>query len=79
MKAEINAGRLIRSKIDRGVVAILDDRVWTKGYGRQVRSVLGFPVQSDIREVEAYLPAVEKYYRRLAQKAANIPGAPSEA
>lgn len=65
------AGRLIRSKIDRGVVAILDDRIWTKGYGRQVRSILGFPVQSDIREVEAYLPAVEKYYRRLAQKSSN--------
>jgi len=62
------AGRLIRSKTDRGVVAILDSRVWDKSYGRQVRSILGFPVQSDMREVEGYLPQVEKYFRRMAAR-----------
>jgi ATP-dependent DNA helicase DinG len=30
-------GRLIRRSSDRGVVAILDDRLTSKGYGRQVR------------------------------------------
>jgi ATP-dependent DNA helicase DinG len=50
------AGRLIRSKTDKGVLAILDPRVWTgsgkylpkpgqrsyNGYGRQVVAAIGF-------------------------------------
>ncbi|TAF99632.1 MAG: ATP-dependent DNA helicase [Burkholderiales bacterium] len=34
------AGRLIRSETDRGVLAICDDRIVTKGYGRVLRSSL---------------------------------------
>ena len=34
------AGRLIRSETDRGVLAICDDRLVTKGYGRTLRSSL---------------------------------------
>jgi len=34
------AGRLIRSSTDRGVVAVLDRRLATAGYGRQLRAVL---------------------------------------
>ena len=34
------AGRLIRSETDRGVLAICDDRLVTKGYGRILRSSL---------------------------------------
>ena len=34
------AGRLIRSETDRGVLAICDDRLMTKGYGRTLRSSL---------------------------------------
>jgi ATP-dependent DNA helicase DinG len=33
-------GRLIRSQTDRGVVAILDDRLATKGYGKKVLAAL---------------------------------------
>ncbi|GAB6151842.1 helicase C-terminal domain-containing protein [Desulfosporosinus burensis] len=40
-------GRLIRSKIDRGVVILLDDRVIEKNYGRQFLSSL--PVRTHIR------------------------------
>ncbi|MFN3629927.1 MAG: ATP-dependent DNA helicase [Casimicrobiaceae bacterium] len=34
------AGRLIRSETDRGVLAICDDRIITKGYGRVLRKSL---------------------------------------
>jgi ATP-dependent DNA helicase DinG len=37
------AGRLIRSMQDRGVVAILDTRVHTKRYGKQIVGAIGFP------------------------------------
>jgi ATP-dependent DNA helicase DinG len=30
------AGRLIRSETDRGVIALLDSRIHTKRYGRQI-------------------------------------------
>src|SRR5262249_32772767 len=33
-------GRLLRSSEDRGVMAILDTRLHTKGYGRQVLAAL---------------------------------------
>jgi ATP-dependent DNA helicase DinG len=34
------AGRLIRSETDRGVLAICDDRIVTKGYGKMLRTSL---------------------------------------
>ncbi len=34
------AGRLIRSETDRGVLAICDDRIVTKGYGKMLRASL---------------------------------------
>jgi Rad3-related DNA helicase len=33
-------GRLLRSRDDRGVMAILDTRLYTKGYGKQVINAL---------------------------------------
>lgn len=36
-------GRLIRSVDDRGVVALLDSRVHTKKYGKQLTAAIGFP------------------------------------
>ena len=33
-------GRLIRSREDRGLVAILDNRLFTKGYGQQILAAL---------------------------------------
>ena len=58
-------GRLIRSKTDRGVVAILDNRLWHKSYGRRVRSILQFPVTSDFAQCESYLPKLAAHFRRL--------------
>ena len=59
------AGRLIRSKDDRGIVAILDSRVWEKSYGRQVRSALQFPVTSNFADCEKQLPRMVEYFKRL--------------
>ena len=48
-------GRLIRHRNDRGVVAILDPRLQTKGYGKGiVRSLPDSPVVTDFAEVERY-------------------------
>jgi ATP-dependent DNA helicase DinG len=48
-------GRLIRSISDRGIVAILDPRVETKGYGKTVLSSLpDSPVINTLAEVHAF-------------------------
>jgi ATP-dependent DNA helicase DinG len=48
-------GRLMRSSSDRGVMAILDVRLFTKGYGRSfLKSLPPSPVCRDIRAVEAF-------------------------
>ena len=70
------AGRLIRSRTDRGVVAILDSRVWERSYGRQVRATLQFPVTPQLAECEQYLPRVVTYFQRLTQRGSN--GQPSQ-
>jgi len=54
------AGRLIRSETDRGVVAILDPRVLTRRYGKQLLAML--PPCRMTRSAEATLGAL----RRLA-------------
>jgi Rad3-related DNA helicase len=48
-------GRLLRTREDRGVMAILDTRLYTKGYGRQVLAALP-PARrtADIRDVESF-------------------------
>jgi ATP-dependent DNA helicase DinG len=49
-------GRLIRSKTDRGVIAILDPRLKTKSYGRDfLNSLPNARVTSDLEEVSAAL------------------------
>jgi Rad3-related DNA helicase len=52
-------GRLLRSKDDRGVMAILDKRLYTKSYGRQVLAALP-PARrtDDIAEVRRFFSAV---------------------
>lgn len=60
-------GRLIRSKEDRGCVAILDSRVWTKSYGGAALSSLPWSrdvVTSDLAIVEKYLPKYAAYFNR---------------
>jgi ATP-dependent DNA helicase DinG len=46
-------GRLIRSKTDRGVIAILDPRLRTKGYGKDfLASLPRMRITSDLKDVE---------------------------
>jgi ATP-dependent DNA helicase DinG len=49
------AGRLIRSETDRGVLAICDDRIVSKGYSRKLRASLPkMPWTRDREEVAAF-------------------------
>ena len=51
-------GRLIRSRSDRGVVALLDARLRTRPYGRRFLEALPpAPIVSSISEVDAFLAA----------------------
>lgn len=50
------AGRLIRTQDDRGVIAILDSRLYTRSYGRVVaRNLPRAPKTEDIRDVRRFL------------------------
>ena len=50
------SGRLIRSQTDRGVVAILDPRLATKGYGKTLVATLPpMPRTVDLEEAESFL------------------------
>jgi ATP-dependent DNA helicase DinG len=52
-------GRLIRHRRDRGVLAVLDPRMRTKGYGRRfIASVPPAPVVGDLQAVEAFFSIV---------------------
>lgn len=45
-------GRLIRTKKDKGVVAILDPRLWTKGYGKTIMRSLPGKHSRDLNDVD---------------------------
>jgi ATP-dependent DNA helicase DinG len=52
-------GRLIRHRRDRGVLAVLDPRIRTKGYGRRfIASLPPAPVVHDLTAVEAFFSIV---------------------
>ena len=52
-------GRLIRHRSDRGVLAVLDPRLRTKGYGRRfLASLPPAPVVHALEAVEAFFPIV---------------------
>jgi Rad3-related DNA helicase len=60
-------GRLIRSKDDRGCVAILDSRIWDKRYGGRVIKALPWSmnaVTSKMEQCERLLPKFVEYFRR---------------
>jgi len=63
------AGRLIRSKDDRGIVAVLDSRLWGKPYAREVKSALGFPVTDDLELCRKFLPLFLAHFRKVKQNA----------
>ena len=49
------AGRLMRNAADRGVIAILDTRLFTKGYGRQfLKSLPPSPITRNLSEVATF-------------------------
>jgi ATP-dependent DNA helicase DinG len=51
-------GRLIRSRTDRGVIAILDPRIRTKPYGREfLTSLPRMRITNELSEVEKVFPA----------------------
>lgn len=53
-------GRLMRSSADRGVIAIMDVRLITKGYGRTfLKSLPASPVTRDLGIVEKYFQTTE--------------------
>lgn len=53
-------GRLIRHRNDKGVVAILDPRLKTKGYGRKIlKSLPSAPVVTTLSDVEIYFKDLE--------------------
>ena len=55
MSLKQGAGRLIRSETDRGVLAICDDRLVTKGYGKILRASLPpMPFTRDRGDVAAF-------------------------
>ena len=52
-------GRLIRHRTDRGVLAVLDPRLRTKGYGQRfVDSLPPAPIVRDLARVEAFFAEV---------------------
>lgn len=54
-------GRLIRSKTDRGILALLDKRILTKSYGRMfLRSLPPAPLTHDSNQVRDFLGNDEK-------------------
>lgn len=66
-------GRLIRTRADRGCVAILDSRIWDKSYGGMVRRALPWTnnqVTSDLGLCERYLPAFARYFAQLEARSA---------
>jgi len=58
-------GRLIRSRTDRGIVAILDSRIRTRSYGNIfLRSLPPAPVLDDLEEVKDWAKQNLKKRRR---------------
>jgi ATP-dependent DNA helicase DinG len=50
-------GRLIRSKTDRGILALLDKRILTKSYGRMfLRSLPPAPLTHNLQHICNFLP-----------------------
>lgn len=55
IKLKQGLGRLIRTSSDRGVMAILDNRLLFKSYGKRIRQSLPpAPITSDINDVTAF-------------------------
>lgn len=61
------AGRLMRSVADRGLIAIMDIRLYTKGYGRTfLKSLPASPITRELRDVEAFFRVAGDVGREVA-------------
>ena len=71
------AGRLIRSKADRGVITILDPRITTKGYGRRIiKDLPPAPVVTRLSDVTGFFAEVADHFG-IASSADSAPEAPT--
>src|SRR5579872_1263037 len=62
IKLKQGVGRLIRSDNDRGVIAILDQRLHTKGYGKQILSAMPPAIRTtNLTDVDRFFHP-ENYY-----------------
>jgi ATP-dependent DNA helicase DinG len=53
-------GRLMRSSADRGVIAIMDVRLFTKGYGRTfLKSLPASPITRDLADIATFFRAAD--------------------
>ena len=62
------AGRLIRSIHDRGIIAVLDERLWSKSYAKKTRMALSFAVTDDLRLCERIVPRYTQFFRNHVQR-----------
>jgi ATP-dependent DNA helicase DinG len=54
-------GRLLRTSADRGLLAVLDARLVTKGYGRRfLRALKPIPLTQSMDEVAAFFAAEDR-------------------
>ncbi len=54
------AGRLIRTEHDRGVIALLDSRVYQRSYGREIaRNLPAAPITSELEDVQRFFSIPE--------------------
>lgn len=64
LKLEQAAGRLIRTTTDQGLVAVLDSRLLTKGYGKPILSQMPpfrqAPILTDLADAVSYLESLEE-------------------
>ena len=66
-------GRLIRSLHDRGLLALLDNRILKKAYGRVfVESLPNYRKTTDIRQVEEFFGVTETGESRLSSRAQRL-------
>ncbi len=57
-------GRLMRSSADRGLIAIMDVRLFTKGYGRSfLKSLPTSPVTRDLKDIAAFFQTADTLAR----------------
>lgn len=66
LRLKQGAGRLIRSRTDRGVVAILDPRLSTKGYGKRI--VASLPPFRKVHRLDDIPPSLWKQPASAAQE-----------